>query len=113
MERTRRRTPTAQESDRTPEEINNKPVPFGDGGAFDGGGQGAEGITLISGASLTQLPFVGLALSRARTLAGAILNLDGQAPTLVNGEPVNEEYTLQIGDTLEFVHHAGEKGGYP
>jgi sulfur carrier protein ThiS len=29
---------------------------------------------------------------------------------LVNGEPVHADYRLASGDTLELVHHAGEKG---
>jgi len=111
MEQLKRRMPTSQESQRMSEVVSDRPLSSANGTGLDEGEQGSEGITLISGASLTRLPLVGLPLERARALAAAILNLDSQAPALVNGQPVNEEYALQVGDTLEFVHHAGEKGG--
>jgi sulfur carrier protein ThiS len=56
------------------------------------------------------MPLAGLQISQAREIAGRVLNLDPGAVALVNGQPVRANYRLQRGDTLEFVHHAGEKG---
>jgi hypothetical protein len=39
------------------------------------------------------------------------LHIDSQALALVNGRRIRSDYQLAGGDTLEFVHHAGEKGG--
>jgi hypothetical protein len=66
---------------------------------------------VISGASLQALPLAGLSVSQARDLAGTILNIDPQCPVLVNGRRASAGYRLAGGDTLEFVHRAGEKGG--
>jgi len=67
-------------------------------------------VQVISGASMTSLPLGGLRIAQARDLVGTILNIDGDAAVLVNGEPVRSTHRLGVGDTLEFVHHAGEKG---
>ncbi|HLG19155.1 MAG TPA: hypothetical protein VI895_04970 [Bdellovibrionota bacterium] len=65
---------------------------------------------MISGASVQNLPLAGLQISQARELVGTILNVESGAQILVNGMPVSNDYTLALGDVLEFVHHAGEKG---
>ena len=69
------------------------------------------GVQVISGASVQSLPLAGLEVSRARELAGTIVSIEARAPVLVNGERVSGDYRLSAGDILEFVHHAGEKGG--
>ena len=68
-------------------------------------------VQVISGASVQALPLAGLQVAQARELVGTMLNIDPGSPVLVNGEPVSSDYRLADGDTLEFVHHAGEKGG--
>jgi hypothetical protein len=70
-------------------------------------------VQVISGACLQMLPLVGLQITEARQLAESILGIDSRAIVLVNGEPVRGNYRLSSQDTLEFVHHAGEKGGLP
>jgi len=67
-------------------------------------------ITVISGAHLQSFPLAGMAVAHARVLIEQLMSLHPDAPTLVNGRPVEGGYELQAGDTLEFVHHAGEKG---
>lgn len=67
-------------------------------------------ITVISGAHLQTFPIAGLSVEQARTLLDQLMSLHPEAPMLVNGSPVGSGYELQTGDTLEFVHHAGEKG---
>lgn len=71
----------------------------------------AEDVQVISGASLQTFRLAGLQVAHARTVLGTILQIDPRAPVLVNGRPVRPTYRLAGGDTLEFVHHAGEKGG--
>jgi hypothetical protein len=68
-------------------------------------------VEVISGASVQNLPLAGLQIAQARELVGTILHVDSHARVLVNGVVVSNEYRLAPNDVLEFVHHAGEKGG--
>jgi hypothetical protein len=68
-------------------------------------------VQVISGASVQSLPLAGTQVGQVRELLGAILHIAPQALALVNGRPVRTDHQLASGDTLEFVHHAGEKGG--
>ena len=67
-------------------------------------------VQVISGAHLQSFPLAGLCVSHARALLDPLLALAPRAPTLVNGRPASDDDLLQTGDTLEFVHQAGEKG---
>jgi hypothetical protein len=67
-------------------------------------------VTVISGAHLQHFPLADMSIAHARVLMEQLMSLHPDSPTLVNGNPVENGYVLQIGDTLEFVHHAGEKG---
>ena len=68
------------------------------------------GVQVISGASVQTLGLAGLRISQAREVLSSILQVHPRAPVLVNGREVPEGERLQPGDTLEFVHLAGEKG---
>jgi hypothetical protein len=68
-------------------------------------------VQVISGASVQVLDLAGLQVSQAREVVRHILRLDQNTAVLVNGNPIRDTYRLTSGDTLEFVHHAGEKGG--
>jgi hypothetical protein len=68
-------------------------------------------VQVISGASVQSLPLAGTQVGQVRELLGANLHIDSQALALVNGRRIRSDYQLAGGDTLEFVHHAGEKGG--
>lgn len=70
------------------------------------------GVQVIYGAGLQSLPLVGLRVADARPLVETILGIDPRSPALVNGQAVRQDYVIARGDTLEFVHHAGEKGAY-
>jgi hypothetical protein len=65
---------------------------------------------VIAGAHLQSLPLVNQTVHTARQLLQASMNIGPQAMALVNGRPVTPEAVLRQGDTLEFVHQAGEKG---
>jgi hypothetical protein len=67
-------------------------------------------VQVISGASVQSLDLAGLQVSQAREVVRHILRLDQNTAVLVNGEPRRDDFRLTSGDTLEFVHHAGEKG---
>ena len=66
---------------------------------------------VIAGAHLQSLPRANQTVGNARHLLQAALNIGPQAVALINGRPVAPETILRQGDTLEFVHEAGEKGG--
>jgi hypothetical protein len=70
----------------------------------------SSSVQVISGASVQSLDLAGLPITQAREVLRAILRLEPNAPVLVNGRQVSADYRLSAGDTLEFVHHAGEKG---
>jgi hypothetical protein len=70
----------------------------------------ASEAQVIYGASVQALPLAGLMLAQARDVAQAILRVDPRAQALVNGTPAEDDRVIAAGDTLEFVHHAGEKG---
>lgn len=70
-------------------------------------------ITIVSGAHIQQVPLAGMSIAQARVLIEQLMSIQQGAPPLVNGQPVEHTYTLHSGDTLEFVHHAGEKGWHP
>jgi hypothetical protein len=67
-------------------------------------------VTVIAGAHLQSLPLVNQTVGTTRQLLQASMNIGPQAMALVNGQPVTPETVLRQGDTLEFVHQAGEKG---
>jgi len=67
-------------------------------------------VRVIFGASVQDMPLAGVTVARARELAGTILEVHPRSPVLVNGRPGRSNHVIAIGDTLEFVHHAGEKG---
>lgn len=81
-----------------------------DSGELPVGSAPNENVQVISGASVQNLPLAGLQISQARELVGTILRIDHDSTVLVNGEPVRPDHRLEAGDTIEFVHHAGEKG---
>lgn len=67
-------------------------------------------VTVISGAHLQSLPLVNQTVTQVRDLLQGPFNIGPQATPLVNGRPVSADTILRQGDTLEFVHHSGEKG---
>jgi hypothetical protein len=70
----------------------------------------SRNVQVTYGAGVQALPLAGLRVSDARHIARDILNVDPQAPVLVNGRQVDASYRIAAGDQIEFVHAAGEKG---
>jgi hypothetical protein len=69
-------------------------------------------VQVIYGAGVQTLALAGLTIAQARPLVETILSVAPRSPALVNGRPVRPGYVIAQGDTLEFVHHAGEKGSW-
>ncbi len=69
-----------------------------------------QDVQVIYGAGVHQLPLVGLTVAQARELAGTILEVNPGSRALVNGQLARPSRVIAVGDMLEFVHHAGEKG---
>jgi hypothetical protein len=70
-----------------------------------------RGAQVIYGASVQTLALAGRTIAQARPLVETILGVDRRSPVLVNGRRVRDSYVIAEGDTLEYVHLAGEKGG--
>jgi hypothetical protein len=75
-----------------------------------GAAAGVPEVQVIYGASVQRLALTGLTVAQARPVVETILAVAPQSPALVNGRRVRENYVIALGDALEFVHHAGEKG---
>lgn len=67
-------------------------------------------VQVISGACVQTFALAGKQVQHARAALSAIQPVDPRAPALVNGRSVEPAHRLTAGDTLEFVHQAGEKG---
>jgi hypothetical protein len=67
-------------------------------------------VEVIYGASVQTLALAGLTVAQARPLVETILAVHPRSPALVNGVPARTNQVIAEGDSLEFVHHAGEKG---
>ena len=52
----------------------------------------------------------GMTVGQIKDEFGEVLNLDDQAKTILNGQEVDDDYTVQENDSLEFVKPAGDKG---
>ena len=67
-------------------------------------------IIVSCGASSGKFPVVGKTIQAVGDFLKEILNIDASANAIVNGEEVSKTYTLNEGDTLEFIKRAGSKG---
>jgi hypothetical protein len=105
MERVRHRNRETRHPDALDPAVALAPGPEGASGALPD-----FGVQVISGATVQTLGLAGLRISQAREVLRSILQVDPRTPVLVNGHEVQEGERLQAGDTLEFVHLAGEKG---
>jgi hypothetical protein len=108
MERVRHRNREIRRTDTIDPAVTLGPEPDGASGALPD-----YGVQVISGATVQTLGLAGLRISQAREVLRSILQIDPRTPVLVNGREVPEAERLQAGDTLEFVHLAGEKGAGP
>ena len=67
-------------------------------------------IRVSCGANADRFPVSGKSVGQVSELLREVLNVDRMAQGIVNGRPVEDDYVLQSGDTLEFLKPAGRKG---
>lgn len=67
-------------------------------------------VKVIHGANDGTFNLAGSKVSTVRASLVDAFNIPGEAQAFVNGEQVDNNYTLQQNDTLEFVKQAGVKG---
>jgi hypothetical protein len=67
-------------------------------------------IQVSCGASSGNFPVVGKPVGEVKAFLRDVLNIDAAADAIVNGSKVNDSYTLQDQDKLEFMKKAGKKG---
>ena len=95
---------------RGPQDRLRTPVPFGGGGpesdALDEDGT----VLVIWGANMDELDASGLTVDEVRAQLATAYNIAPDANVNVNGVQALGGQRLRAGDSLEFVHSAGEKG---
>lgn len=74
------------------------------------GNRNTTTIRVSNGASSGNFPVSGRKVSEVSELLREVLNVDRMSNGLVNGKPVDSDYVLKDGDTLEFMKPAGKKG---
>lgn len=67
-------------------------------------------VQIVHGANENILPVGGQTVGMVRHELGGLFNVAPGAEALIGGEPVAEDYTLQHGETLEFITPVGRKG---
>jgi len=67
-------------------------------------------IRVSCGGSSDMFSVVGKTVGAVSEILREALNIDEMAQGLVNGKPVQEDYTLKSQDVLEFIKPAGRKG---
>jgi len=67
-------------------------------------------VDLVCGILSHRLPLAGKTVGEARARFAELMNIDPDAPSIVNGEHVDETTVLTAGQVLCFVKHAGQMG---
>jgi hypothetical protein len=69
-----------------------------------------KNVTVQSGPYCEELPVAGMSVGEVRKRFADKLDIAKQSASIVSGSPVDENYTLKVGEQLSFIHQAGEKG---
>ena len=79
------------------------------------GGSPAEGglVDVIHGTYAESLPVAQMSIAQIRRRFGDLLDIHPQANAVLDGATVDDDATVQAGQTLMFVRRAGEKGCRP
>ena len=83
---------------------------FGELGA---GPATADLATVIHGTYAEALPVARMSVAQVRRRFADLLDIHPQATAVLDGAPVEDDVTVQAGQSLMFVRRAGEKGGRP
>ncbi len=70
----------------------------------------AARVRVIAGADVQDLDLAGRCVGAARAIAAALFGIHPAAVALVGGRQVPDDHVLAVGEHLEFVKYAGEKG---
>lgn len=80
------------------------------GGPFDGGSAADTSIEVTSGVYKEKLPIAGLTIGAVRTKFKDRLDLDANATAIIDGNEVDDDRVIGVGESLTFIHKSGEKG---
>jgi hypothetical protein len=79
---------------------------------FAGGNATQDGrVEVIYGVHAHSLPLAGMTVRQARGELTERMNIAPDALAVVDGVETDEDTILRVGQVLNFVKHAGEKGG--
>jgi len=67
-------------------------------------------IQVSCGASTGNFPVVGRKVGEVGEFLREVLNVDTLSSAMVNGRRVENDYILKVGDSLEYLKPAGQKG---
>lgn len=67
-------------------------------------------IKVSCGASSDKFSVEGKAVGAVAEILREVLNVDRMSVGIVNGEEVDDDYILEVGDVLEFIKPTGSKG---
>lgn len=70
----------------------------------------SKNATISSGVYVETLPVAGMTVGEVRRRFSDRFDITDQAKAVINGTDVGDEAIIQSGETLMFIHHAGEKG---
>lgn len=87
------------------------PDSFSDGFALDTAVASEGHVEVIHGVYAHRLPLSGMTVGQARSELADRMNIDPDSIAVVDGNEVGDDAILGEGQILNFVTHAGEKGG--
>lgn len=80
------------------------------GGPFDEGTADSTSIEVTAGVYKEKLPIAGLTIGAVRTKFKDRLDLNDTATAIIDGNEVDNDRVIGVGEALTFIHKSGEKG---
>lgn len=80
------------------------------GGPFDEGTAADTSIEVTSGVYKEKLPIAGLTILAVRQKFKDRLDLNDNATAIIDGNEVDNDRVIGVGESLTFLHKSGEKG---
>ena len=81
------------------------------GSIFDEADDAGRLVTVTSGPYAEQLPVGNASVGEIRARFRDRFDIDPRSVAVLDGHDVNDDTVVRAGQTLMFVHRAGEKGG--
>lgn len=79
-------------------------------GALGGTATSAGNATVIHGTYAETLPVAEMSIAQVRRRFADLLDIHPESTAILDGQPADENDTVQAGQSLMFVRRAGEKG---